>query len=117
MIGEIILPWPSRKLHPNSRHHWSGKAAATRKARKDAYYATLEKGLSKLDLEALKATVVFHPPDNRRRDADGVLSSCKAYLDGISDAIGVDDSQWSLAIERGAPVQFGRIRIVLDVVQ
>ena len=35
-----------------------------------------------------------YPTDRRRRDADGLLSSLKAALDGIAKAMGVDDSRF-----------------------
>jgi len=116
MIGEISLPWPSRYLHPNARVHWSRKAFATSRSRWDADIATRAAGISKLDLASLKATIVFHPPDKRRRDLDGMLSSCKAYLDGISDAIGIDDSAWEIAIRRDEPVKNGAVKVILEIV-
>lgn len=116
MIGEIKLGWPARALHPNHRAaHWSVKAAATKSARTNAAWATKQAGLSKLDLASLKVTVVYHAPDKRRRDADGVLSSCKAYLDGISDVIGIDDSEWEIAIRKAEPVKHGAVKITLEV--
>lgn len=115
MIGEITLGWPARALHPNHRAaHWSVKAAATKSARTNAAWATKAAGLSKLDLAALKATIVFHPPDSRRRDLDSLLSSMKAAIDGISDVVGVDDSSWQFAIRKEAPVKHGAVRITLE---
>lgn len=35
-----------------------------------------------------------YPPDRRRRDADGLLSSLKAALDGVADALEVDDRRF-----------------------
>ena len=49
----------------------------------------------------LDLDITFHPPDNRRRDLDNMLASIKSGLDGISDALGVDDSTWTLTIRRG----------------
>jgi hypothetical protein len=34
------------------------------------------------------------PADRRRRDADGLLSSMKAALDGIAESLGIDDSRF-----------------------
>lgn len=116
MIGAIELPWPVKELSPNARVHWAVKASAAKSARKNAAWATRAAGLSKLDLASLKVTVVYHAPDKRRRDADGVLSSCKAYLDGVADVIGVDDSNFELAIRKGAPITHGAIRILLECV-
>lgn len=36
----------------------------------------------------------FYPPDKRRRDDDGLLSSMKAARDGIADALGIDDHRF-----------------------
>lgn len=62
----------------------------------------------------LKVTAVFFPPDNRRRDVDGMLSSIKSYLDGISDVIGVDDSKWQIALRREEPRKGGLVRVELE---
>ncbi len=114
MIGVVELPWPSRRLHPNARTHWRPKSVAIKKARLDARFATMAAGLTTLDLASLKATIVFHPPDNRRRDLDSMLASMKAAIDGISDVIGVDDSQWELAIRKDEPVKYGAVKIMLE---
>jgi hypothetical protein len=42
-----------------------------------------------------------------------MLSACKAYFDGIADALGVDDSRWQLSLRREAPVKNGLVRIEL----
>jgi crossover junction endodeoxyribonuclease RusA len=57
--------------------------------------------------------LTFHPPDNRRRDIDNALSCCKAYLDGIADAYGVNDNRFTLTLERGAVVTGGCVSIVI----
>lgn len=41
--------------------------------------------------------LTFYPPNKRRRDLDGCISSCKAYLDGLADGLGVDDSRFTLS--------------------
>jgi crossover junction endodeoxyribonuclease RusA len=64
--------------------------------------------------QALKVTAVFSPPDSRRRDEDGMLSNIKSYLDGIADAVGVNDSKWQIAIRREAPTKGGAVRIELE---
>lgn len=110
----IDLPWPSRTLHPNSRPHWARRASAARAAREAA--RIMAKGLGKIEADALRVTAVFSPPDNRRRDEDGMLSNIKAYLDGIADVIGVDDSKWQIAISSEMPRKGGNVRIILESV-
>ena len=39
-------------------------------------------------------SLLFFPPCNRKRDLDGCLSACKAFLDGLAAGWGVDDSQF-----------------------
>jgi crossover junction endodeoxyribonuclease RusA len=114
---QIDLPWPSRDLHPNARVHWSKRAKAAKKARADAGWAAKAAGIRPADPDipqCLKVTAIFSPPDNRRRDIDGMLSNIKSFLDGISDVVGVDDSKWHIALRRDPPVKGGEVRIELE---
>jgi len=110
----VELPWPSRDLHPNARVHWAKKAKATKRARSDAAYMALSRGVRTHDffgVESLDVTLVFIPPDNRARDTDGMISSVKGYCDGIADVLGVDDSKWVLGIRREKPRKPGFVRV------
>lgn len=111
----IDLPWPSRDLHPNARKHWGAKARAAKQARADAGWAAKAAGVKSIDATGLVVTAIFSPPDRRRRDRDGMLSSIKSYLDGIADVIGVDDSLWEIAIRKAPPRQGGNVRIEIEV--
>ena len=61
--------------------------------------------------KGLHLRITFHPPDNRRRDLDGMLSAIKSGLDGLSDALGVDDSKWALTIRKGEKRQGGDVMV------
>jgi crossover junction endodeoxyribonuclease RusA len=100
----VTLPWPARELSPNSRRHWRVKAEATQQARQDAYLATRAMPFDEIHGRLwvyksigepidIVARYTFNPPDKRRRDIDNCLSSCKAYQDGVMDALGIDDRQ------------------------
>jgi crossover junction endodeoxyribonuclease RusA len=110
----VDLPWPAKALHPNQRPHWSKKAAATKAAR----FAAREtaKTIGRIDAEAIRVTCVFSPPMiKRNRDADNLIAACKAYFDGIADAIGMDDSRFRhQAPVWGQPCKGGNVRIVLE---
>ncbi|PAQ03707.1 endonuclease [Mesorhizobium mediterraneum] len=113
----IDLPWPSPDLFPNARVHWARKAKAVKKARADAEWCARADGIRPNDPDipqALKVTAVFSPPDNRVRDEDNMLAACKAYFDGISKLIGVDDSKWSISIRREVATRGGSVRIELE---
>jgi crossover junction endodeoxyribonuclease RusA len=90
---KIELPLPSRNLSPNSRCHWAVLAKHKREARRLAAHLTwaqLEEGKPNFAGYRLD----FYWATARRRDRDNATASCKAYLDGISDAIEQDDSEW-----------------------
>ena len=107
----IKLPWPPAILSPNARGHWAAKAKAAKKYRGDACYLAQAMGCRALDASGLSVAIYFHPPDNRRRDTDNMLSSVKSGLDGIADATGVDDSRWSYGMSRGDPVKGGAVLV------
>lgn len=112
---KIKLPWPHRNLSPNARTHWAALALAKKRARHTAFWLTQEAMAAPMESQALHIAVTFNPPTAARRDLDNMLAACKAYFDGISDALGVDDSKWSLSITRGEPVKGGQV--VVEVAQ
>lgn len=114
MTLSIDLPWPHRGLHPNARLHWAAKAKLTKKARTDAAWLAKAAGAGTLAVGALDVTATFLPPDARRRDTDGMFSSIKAYLDGLADATGIDDSHFNLSIRRGEIVRNGLVRLEIE---
>jgi crossover junction endodeoxyribonuclease RusA len=92
----LILPWPARVLHPNARTHWAPKAEATKAARATAHLLAKEAGWHRLTLPQgrLHLWVDGYPPNRNRRDTACFLSSLKAAIDGIADALGIDDSRF-----------------------
>ena len=116
----IDLPWPDKALLPNARVHWSKRAKLAKRARSDAAWFALSSGVRTHDfagLDSLNVSLVFLPPDNRRRDMDGMISSIKSYLDGIADVVGVDDSKWVFTgIRRGEPRKPGVVRVEISSV-
>lgn len=96
----VVLPWPPTGLNPNARlHHMA--LAKTKKAYKEAcMWQAKADGVKPMTADALHLTITFVPPDRRHRDLDNMLSSIKAGLDGLRDVLGVDDSKWSLTIQK-----------------
>lgn len=113
------LPWPSAKLNPNRCKglHW----AATSKLRKDARDFAQRQArytVSQYTLpDSYKAgeiplTIVFIQPDRRARDRDNLLAALKPSLDGVADAMGVNDSQFEpVTIRREYGAKPGSVRI------
>jgi crossover junction endodeoxyribonuclease RusA len=115
---QFELPFPSKNLSPNARHHWSTAAKAKKAYRTRCRQLGNAAGLESAP-KAFKAVLIhltFVPPDKRRRDLDNLLASMKAGLDGVADAMGIDDSKWKLAIEMADdPVEGGRVLVEVEV--
>lgn len=115
----IDLPWPPVALHPNSRAHWAKRAKAAKLYRADAgmlaQAAGVRRWLSTRLAQTVPVSIAFYPPDRRKRDLDGMLSSIKSGLDGIADALGVDDNRFSLSINRCEPEKGGRVSITVGI--
>ena len=108
----ICLPWPSKDLSPNARVHYRTKAAATKAYREQAYWLTRERFpfIHQFPSDGpIRLRFDFHPPDKRKRDLDNMLASCKAAIDGIADALEVNDQRFGFWLSREAPVKGGKI--------
>lgn len=115
MKAEFFLTWPDKRLSPNWRGHWAPKAAATKRAKRDAYFAALEAGVRKTEAEKVSVKLVFYPPDNRPRDADNIMAAHKAAIDGIRDAIGIDDSKFEITFSKAGAIQRnGMVKVTLE---
>jgi len=119
---KIELPWPDSALLPNnsSGKHWAVKQAAKVQAKRDAVYAVKVAKFQqpRFDIDPLvkaELTIICNPPDNRRRDIDGIISSLKPSLDAIASEIGIDDSMFNPVITyREEAVTNGRVTIIID---
>ena len=116
----ITLPWPSRDLSPNARVHWAKKAKAAKAYRATCGWETkaamLQPGVpTSFTDKKITLSIVFHAKTRRAYDLDNALASIKSGLDGVADALGVDDSRWALRMEKGEPVRGGMIIIKIDI--
>jgi len=108
--ARIIMPWPKKALWQNARVHWAQRAHAVKSYRDVAYRLALHANLHKHPDPAPMLMFSFHPPDNRRRDLHNMMATQKASIDGIADAMRVDDRlflcnwpmTWGKVIKGGA---------------
>lgn len=112
----IILPFPPKELSPNARSRTYHKQARFKKqARADGYYATKA---SKASVAAgdvpVMMEVSFYPPGAYHYDQDGLISRMKGYLDGIADALGVDDYHFRPEYRFCAPD--GKARVTVEII-
>ena len=100
----ITLPIPDRRISPNARRGQS-RAAAIAKSRLVKRHRTRAR-LATLELLGLQYhsrdlpiptfagyTLAHYFKTAAHRDDDNADAACKAYRDGIADALGIDDRQ------------------------
>jgi crossover junction endodeoxyribonuclease RusA len=91
------------------------KASAVRVARSTAYYIARSKMPQGTNWPAeCQLRIEFCPPDRRKRDMDNMLASAKGHLDGLADAMRIDDSGWTLVLTRGQPEAGGAVYITIE---
>lgn len=99
---EVRLPLPPYALSPNSRTHWGTRARLIAQCRGEAKWRALEALGYEYNLVPLfpAGTVVritagaYRPKGRQRMDDDNFKATCKAYLDGFTDAgVWADDRQ------------------------
>lgn len=93
--NQVILPWPYKQLSPNARVHFM-TLSKFKKAYRIACF-TLAKQ-AKLDVPAgdIRIDMEFFPPTKRSRDEDNLVAMMKSGLDGVADAMGVNDNRFRL---------------------
>lgn len=111
---QVILPWPPRELSPNARNHWAKTAKFKKSYRQICWALALEAKIrvSKQGDEPIHLGVTFFPPDRRGRDTDNMFASMKAGLDGIADALKVNDKRFvfTLAVSKET---LGQVKVEL----
>lgn len=106
--AHILLSWPAKPLWQNRRFHWAQKAKAVAQARKDAFRTALEAGIGLMPTGegwTHHLSFDFSPPDRRKRDLQNMPATQKAAIDGIADALNVDDATFKIKW----PEEFGTV--------
>lgn len=115
MSVSFELPFPAKILWPNGRGHWAAKARAVKTARQSAWAAALAAGVKSLPVDGgFSIAVTVYPKTRNLIDADNAVASLKASLDGLADALGVDDRTFETpTISFGEPVKGGRMTLTV----
>ena len=120
---EIVLGWPPSDLSPNKRLHWAKLAAAKKQYRKNCLSASREqlkkyRGVTENIPEKLVLEMTFIPPDRRSYDRDNLVARMKAGIDGLSDALRINDKQFNTVISTMDQDYLGgfvKIRILQEI--
>ena len=122
----INLPWIDTALLPNNANgrDWRATSSAKKAARMTAKDLTLEVVLGdrwirisdsiRID-DDRSLHIIFFPPRNPGPDVDGVLSAMKPTLDGIAEALGINDRRFNpITITRGQVIKGGCVKVLID---
>lgn len=109
----IVLPFPPSSLSGHAKGHWRAKAEVTRKHRNWARLATMDAKVRGVpEAGDIKVHVRFVPPD-RRGDRTNFVNRLKPYLDGVADALGVNDARFLPSYEFAEPEKPGRVELTI----
>lgn len=109
----IVLPWPPSALSSNARGHWSKRSRATAKYRDDARLCTLAAKVSVPAEGDIGLTIRFVPPNNRM-DRANYPAMLKAGLDGVADALRVNDRRFVPSFTYADPEKPGRVEVTVE---
>lgn len=119
---QFEVEWPPKQLSPNARGHWSVKSRYARRYRAAcharAHNARLNALAAGVKLQAdhqFSLSLVFCPPDRRKRDDDNLVAAFKSGRDGIADALGIDDSQFVTTFRIGEAKKGGAVLVEVGV--
>lgn len=111
---KVIYPFPPNVLSPNARAHWSEIARHKKQVRHDGKYLTIVNKVSVTPDQPVILSIVFRPSTKCKYDIDNAFARCKALIDGIADALNVDDSQFLYQLSRGEPMKGGAVEITFS---
>ena len=118
---ELVLGWPPSNLSPNARLHWA-KLARAKKQYRNACFSVSKEQLKKFNTDSIPEKLVlemtFIPPDRRSYDRDNLVARMKAGIDGLADALKINDKRFNTVISTMDTDYLGgfvRIRILQEI--
>ena len=98
---ELVLGWPPSNLSPNARLHWA-KLARAKKQYRNACFSVSKEQLKKFNTDSIPEKLVlemtFIPPDRRSYDRDNLVARMKSGIDGLADALKINDKRFNTVI-------------------
>lgn len=114
----VELSFPASELMQNRREgrHWHYAHEAKVAQRQEAYLLARQ-SITQSGFEArpdarYRVEMVFCPPDGRRRDVSNLHAAMKAALDGIAEAMEIDDSAFTEHEQRMGMMRYGGCVVV-----
>lgn len=111
LVGAVIeLPFPPSELSGHNNGQWFNKSGIVAKHRKWAFTATKAARPTVPAKGDVRLHIHFHAPDNRG-DRTNYWNRCKPYIDGIAEALGINDRRFLPSKSFGANEPGGRVLI------
>lgn len=114
---ELELPFPSARLNPNRAlgRKWQVLIQAKCDARDGAFLATLNALIDYARPVYVTAIELeFCAPNARKRDLDNLLAAMKPALDGVAQALGVNDADFrTITLRRGETCKGGKVIVTV----
>jgi crossover junction endodeoxyribonuclease RusA len=106
----IAVPFPPASLSGHNSGHWRAKSKTVRQYREWACIMTKQAKITAPATGDIRLRITFYPPD-RRGDRTNFANRAKPIIDGVADALGVNDRRFLPEYHFGEPEQPGRVTI------
>lgn len=108
----IVIGYPAKELWPNGRPHHMAEARARKKARTEAAWLALSASKPVLGDGPIPVRLIVHAKQyGPLPDRDNCSAAIKSHLDGIADAIGINDRNFAAPTVEFAPDRSGKFVI------
>jgi hypothetical protein len=111
-VSTITLPFPAAALSGHAKGHWRSKSSPTAKHREWAKLATQAARPSVPAAGDIRIHIRFVPAD-RRGDRTNFANRMKPYLDGIAEALKVNDARFLPSYEFADPQKPGHVAVTI----
>lgn len=110
----IELPFPPSSLSGHANGHWRSKAGIVAKHREWARLATLASDHAPVpEAGDIRIVITFYPPSNRG-DRVNYPNRMKPAIDGIAEALGVNDKRFLPSYHFSEPIK-GAGKVVVEI--
>jgi len=108
----IVLPFPPSSLSGHNNGHWRNKARIVATHRAWAFHATKAAKIKVAGEGDIRIHFRFIAPDNRG-DRTNYPNRLKPYIDGIAEALNVNDRRFLPSFEFAPNEKLGRVEVVI----
>lgn len=109
----IVLPFPDSSLAGHNTGHWSKKARVVATHRAWAFHATRAAKAKVAEQGDISIKFRFVPPNNRG-DRTNYPNRLKPYIDGIAEALGINDKRFLPSYEFAEAEKPGRVEVWIN---